>query len=173
MRRARGCRGSAQSRPGDNRVGSGSGPQPSPCPPGLAQSATARPSPAWQSAGTARGWRARALRRPLCPSDQALRHRVRNRRRIATGRRAFRPDLLKPNRDTLDTLPHEAGIAVTNIFGANVDDAAGVDDVIGRVKNAARVKTLAVFGRRELVVRAARDYRGPKCLDGLLREDRA
>src|SRR3954468_3145160 len=129
--------------------------------------------PALQSAGSERGWQARALRLRLCPSDQTLRHRVGNCRRVAAALGALRPDLLKAYRDALDPLPNQAGIAVADIFGADVDDAARVDHIIGRIENAALVQTLAVFRGRELVVRAARNDRGLEGRNRLLGKDRS
>jgi len=41
--------------------------------------------------------------------------------------------LLEPDRDTLDPPTDEAGVTVAEIFGADIDDAAGVDDVIRRI----------------------------------------
>ena len=57
---------------------------------------------------------------------------------IAAGRRAFGPDLLEPHRNALDPLAHQARVAVAEIFGADVDDPAGVDHIIGRIEDAAR-----------------------------------
>ena len=74
---------------------------------------------------------------------------------IAAGLGAFGPDLLQAVGNAFDPLANEACVAVAQIFGADVDDAAGVDHVVRGVKDAARMKALAVLRLRELVVGAA------------------
>src|SRR3954447_24432161 len=86
----------------------------------------------------------------LGPPDQPLRHGVGHRGGIASGLRAFLPDLLESDRDALDPPADQCRIAVAEIFGADVDDAAGVDDVIGRVEDAALLEALAVARGSEL-----------------------
>src|SRR3954469_10712208 len=108
------------------------------------QSATASASLAWRSAGIGLDWLKHARGR-LCPSDQPLCHSVCDRSRIVARLRALLPDLLKAHRDTLDPAPDERRVSVAEIFRADVDDATGVDHVIGRVEDAAGVKALAVF----------------------------
>jgi TamB, inner membrane protein subunit of TAM complex len=45
------------------------------------------------------------------------------------------------------------------IFGHHRNDAPGVDDIIGRIKNAARRQPGAVFGRRQLIVGGSGNHR--------------
>jgi hypothetical protein len=54
-----------------------------------------------------------------------------------------RPDL-QSQRNAFDPLANQARVAIAEIFGADVDDAAGVDHVVRRIENAAFVEALAV-----------------------------
>src|SRR4051794_36041762 len=114
-------------------------------------------SRASRSSGTLPDWQSGARRCPSAPSDQALRHRVGDRSRIATRVRTFRPDLLETVGNAFNPFAHKGGVAVAYIFRADVDDAAGIDDVVRSVKNSPRMQARAVFGGGELIVRAAGD----------------
>src|SRR5690242_2435968 len=149
---ARGCTGYGPSHPAGNPAGSGSSPQPSPRLPRRHRSALARSWPAGRSAGNGQDSRARALRRRLCPSDEPLRHSVGNRRRIAASLGALGPDLLEPHGNTLNALADEARVSIAEIFRADVDDAARVDHIVGRIEDATLMDALAVIRRCELVV---------------------
>ena len=70
-------------------------------------------------------------------ADQPLRHRVRDLGGVAAGRRALRPDRLELAGNGLDPRADHVLVAVAQIFGRDVDDAAGVDHIIGRVEDAA------------------------------------
>src|SRR6185312_7172967 len=108
----------------------------------------------------------------LCPSDQPLRHGVGNGGGIATALRALAPDLFKSNGDALDALADEARVSIAEIFGADVDDPAGVDDVIRCVEDSPSRQSLAIPGSSELIVRAARDDRRLQRSNRLLGQDR-
>src|SRR3954464_2362587 len=90
----------------------------------------------------------------LGPPDQPLRHGVGDRGWIASGLRAFFPDLLESDRDAFDPPADQRCVAVAEIFGADVDDTAGIDDVIGRVEDAALLEALAIARGGQLVVGA-------------------
>src|SRR5690348_2347931 len=122
---ARECRGCGRFRPEDNPVVSASARQPCLRLRAQARRATAMSSPAWRSEENGQGWRARALRRRLCPSDELLRHSVGNCRRVAAAAGAFGPDLLEAYGNALYPLPDQACIAVADVFGADVDNSAG------------------------------------------------
>jgi hypothetical protein len=81
------------------------------------------------------------------------------------------PDLLEPNGNAFDAAPHEGRIAVSEVFGADVDDPARVDHVIGRVKNIALVEPLAILGGGKLIVGAAGNYRDAQLRDRAFVED--
>src|SRR6476469_9841517 len=99
-------------------------------------------------------WRCR-----LCPSDEPLRHGIGDGGGIAAAGLALRPDLLEPDRNALDPLTDQVGVAIAKIFCADVDDAAGIDHVIGRIEDPALMDALAVLGSGELIIGAAGDNR--------------
>ena len=65
-------------------------------------------------------------------------------RRVPPGRGAFFPDRVELARDRLDPRLHRLLVAILQIFGRDVDDAARVDDIIGGVEDAARLDAVAV-----------------------------
>src|SRR6476469_996791 len=170
-RTGHGCRGCAPFRPAGNQEASAPGRQPCPRSPARTQTKATTTWPVVRSEGSGQDWRARALRLRLPPADEALRHRIGDRGRIATGFRAFGPDLLEPDRNAVNAAAHETGVAVVQILGADIDDAASVDDIIRGIEDAAGVKALAVFGRRQLIVGAAGDDRRLQGSDRLLGQD--
>ncbi|MVO76381.1 hypothetical protein GON01_00295 [Sphingomonas sp. MAH-20] len=93
---------------------------------------------------------------------------VRNAGGGVAGLRALGPDLLQPVRNQADARADFRLVAAAEIFEADIDDAAGVDHVIGREQDAARVDAVAVLRRRKLVVRAARHHRRLQRGDALL-----
>ena len=102
-----------------------------------------------------------------------LRHVVGDGGGVAAGRGALRPDLLEPLRYRLNPFAYQAGIAVAEIFGADVDDPAGVDHIVGRIEDSAFVEESAVDRLGELVVGRPGDYRSAQSGDAFLVEDRA
>src|SRR5215218_8913409 len=94
----------------------------------------------------------------------------RRRGRIASAVGAFGPNLFEPDRNALNPLPHKARVTVAEEFGADIDDATGVDHIVRRVKNPALVQSLSVLRRRKLVIRAARDDRRLQGRNAFLRQ---
>src|SRR3546814_8745689 len=86
---------------------------------------------------------------PSPPPDQLLRHPVGHRRRRRPAHPAFGPDIGEPVGDLPDAALDLLAAPLPQIFQCNVDDAAGVDDIIGSIDDAAIVDALAVGGGRE------------------------
>src|SRR3546814_6825415 len=83
---------------------------------------------------------------PSPPPDQLLRHPVGHRRRRRPAHPAFGPDIGEPVGDLPDAALDLLAAPLPQIFQCNVDDAAGVDDIIGRLTQAAVVEALGEYG---------------------------
>src|SRR3546814_14393472 len=109
----------------------------------------------------------------LAPPDEPLGHGVGDFGRVAARRGALLPDRFEPARDLLDPRLDPRLVGVAQMLGRDVDDAARVNDVIGRVEDAARRDPVTVFRGGELVVGRAGDNGHVERRDALLGQDRA
>src|SRR3546814_2611704 len=75
----------------------------------------------------------------LTPSDQRLGHAVGHRRRRDAARLALGPDFGEPAGDLVDAALDLFTAPLPEIFERDVDDAAGVDDIVGGIDDAAIV----------------------------------
>src|SRR3546814_14629027 len=89
---------------------------------------------------------------PSPPPDQLLRHPVGHRRRRRPAHPAFGPDIGEPVGDLPDAALDLLEAPLPQIFTCNVDDAAGVDDILGSIDLAEIVEVPAVIRARGLDV---------------------
>ena len=156
-RRGRGRRGCGRSRPAARRAARANSPAEQPRP--ISSQARQQPARRQRSRDFQETGRIRVdvhrLSAPLCSADRAEVRRTALRvvqprpisccamaSATSAGSRPLAslscPDLLEPAGDRLDPRADRLLVAVAQIFGRDVDDAAGVDHVIGRVEDAAR-----------------------------------
>src|SRR3546814_15860009 len=94
----------------------------------------------------------------LAPPDEPLGHGVGDFGRVAARRGALLPDRFEPARDLLDPRLDPRLVGGAQMLGRDVDDAARVTDVIGRVEDATRRYTVTCSGCLELIVDRAGDH---------------
>src|SRR3546814_14806795 len=108
----------------------------------------------------------------LAPPYQPLGHGVGDFGRVAARQCALRPARFEPARELLEPRLDPRLVGVAQMLGRDVDDAARVNRLIGRVEDAARRDPVTVFRGGALVVDRAGDNEPDDRRDALLGQDR-
>ena len=93
----------------------------------------------------------------LSPPDQLLRHAVGDLCRVVASCDAFIPEGVQPIGNSRNLRIDRRAVCAVQLFERNIYDAACVDDVVRRIKDATRLHLIAMFRPGKLIVRAARD----------------